>query len=100
EAPTIAHNSGYYVSSRGGRSQLTMLTGGNQLSMEHRYFAPSRPDPADWTKLNIEQAANDQHRITQALKARNYPGKWLTPGASKGGMTAPLHRRFVPRDVD
>ena len=49
-----------------------MLTNGNQLSMEYRYFSPSRPEPADWTKLNIEQAATDQHRITQALKARIY----------------------------
>jgi hypothetical protein len=99
-APTVAHNSGYNVSTRGGRSQITVLTEGNQLSMEHRYFSPSRPDPADWSKLNIEQAANDQHRITQALKARIYRGKWLTTGASKGGMTSLFHRRFFPDDVD
>ncbi|KAB2884435.1 MAG: aminopeptidase [Kofleriaceae bacterium] len=96
----IAHNSGYNVSTRGSRSQLTVLTNGNQLSMEHRYFAPSRPDPADWSKLTIEQAAGDQHRITQALKARIYRGKWLTTGASKGGMTSLFHRRFFPDDVD
>jgi hypothetical protein len=77
-----------------------MLTNANQLSMEYRYFAPSRPDPADWTKLDIEQAATDQHRITQALKARIYQGKWLTTGASKGGMTSLFHRRFFPDDVD
>src|SRR5688572_1447647 len=64
-APVIAHNSGYYLSTRGNRAQLTVLLDGNQLSMEHRYFSPSRPQPADWTKLNIEQAASDQHRITQ-----------------------------------
>jgi hypothetical protein len=68
--------------------------------MEHRFFTPSRPDPADWTKLTIEQAAYDQHRITQALKARIYRGKWLTTGASKGGMTSLFHRRFFPDDVD
>lgn len=100
-APTIAHNSGYYVSTRGSRSQITVLTSGNQLSMEYRFFLPSRPEPADWTKLDIEQAANDQHRITQALKARIYRGnKWLTTGASKGGMTSLFHRRFFPGDVD
>jgi hypothetical protein len=99
-APTVGHNSGYFVSTRGGRSQITVLTNGNQLSMEHRFFSPSRPEPADWTKLNIEQAANDQHRITQALKARIYKGKWLTTGASKGGMTSLFHRRFFPDDVD
>ena len=26
--------------------------------------------------------------------------KWLTTGASKGGMTATYHRRFFPKDVD
>ena len=99
-APMVAHNSGYFVSTRGSRSQITILIEGNQLSMEHRFFSPSRPEPADWSKLNIEQAANDQHRITQALKARLYRGKWLTTGASKGGMTSLFHRRFFPDDVD
>lgn len=100
-APVVEFNSGYSVSTRGSRSQLTQLIEGNQLSMEHRYFSPSRPDPADWSKLNIEQAANDQHRITQALKARIYhANKWLTTGASKGGMTSLFHRRFFPNDVD
>jgi hypothetical protein len=100
-APVVEQNSGYNVSTRGSRSSITILTEGNQLSMEHRYFLPSRPAPADWTKLNIEQAANDQHRITDALKARIYAAnKWLTTGASKGGMTSLFHRRFFPNDVD
>lgn len=100
-APVTVYNSGYNLSTRGTRSQITGLTNGNQLSMEHRFFSPSRPDPADWTKLNIEQAANDQHRIIQALKARIYrPNKFLTTGASKGGMTSLFHRRFFPDDVD
>lgn len=100
-SPIVAYNSGYFVSTRGSRSQLTQIIDGNQLSLEHRYFAPSRPDPADWTKLTIEQAANDQHRITQALKVRIYKdNKWLTTGASKGGMTSLFHRRFFPADVD
>lgn len=100
-APVIVYNSGYNVSSRGGRAEITRLVEGNQLSLEYRYFAPSRPDPADWTKLDIEQAATDQHAITQALKARIYhPNKWLTTGASKGGMTSLFHRRFYPGDAD
>ncbi len=100
-APVVVHNSGYFVSTSGRRSQVTRLIEGNQLAMEHRYFSPSRPDPADWTLLTIEQAANDQHRITQALKATIYrDSKWLTTGASKGGMTSLFHRRFFPDDVD
>ena len=99
DAPTVAYNSGYFVSSRGARAQLTLLLDGNQLSMEHRYFEPSRPSPADWTKLDIAQAAADQHRILAALQARIYRGAWLSTGASKGGMTSLFHRRFYPGDV-
>ena len=100
-APVVVQNSGYNVSTRGSRSQLTQIINGNQLSMEHRFFSPSRPDPADWTKLNIEQAATDQHRIIDTLKKRIYAhNKWLTTGASKGGMTSLFHRRFFPDDVD
>jgi hypothetical protein len=99
-APVVVYNSGYNVSTRGFRSQIAGLVNGNQLSMEYRYFLPSRPDPADWSKLDIEQAATDQHRITQALKTRLFKGKWLTTGASKGGMTSLFHRRFFPADVD
>lgn len=100
-APVVVHNSGYYVSTRGNRAGVTVLIDGNQLSMEHRFFLPSRPDPADWSKLSIEQAADDQHRIIQALKARIYhDNKFLTTGASKGGMTSLFHRRFFPDDVD
>jgi hypothetical protein len=100
-APVVVQNSGYNVSTRGNRTQIAVLTEANQLSMEHRYFLPSRPEPADWSKLTIEQAATDQHRITLALKARIYKtNKFLTTGASKGGMTSLFHRRFYPDDVD
>ena len=100
-APVVVQNSGYNVSLAGRRSQVTALVEGNQLSMEHRFFVPSRPEPADWTQLNIAQAAADQHRIIQALKVRIYAAnKFLTTGASKGGMTSLFHRRFYPDDVD
>lgn len=99
-APMVVYNSGYFVSQRGGRAEIARLLVANQLSMEYRYFSPSRPEPTDWTKLDIQQAASDQHRITAALKARLYQGKWLTTGASKGGMTSLFHRRFFPDDVD
>jgi len=98
-APTIVYNSGYGVSSRGSRSELTRLVGGNQISMEHRFFVASIPNPPDWTKLVIEQAAADQHNVIQTFKAL-YQGRWLTTGASKGGMTSVFHRRFWPNDVD
>ncbi|ADJ47853.1 tripeptidyl aminopeptidase [Amycolatopsis mediterranei S699] len=99
-APTVAFTSGYNVSGSPNRSEPTQIVDGNQLSMEYRYFTPSRPEPENWAKqLTIWQAAADEHRAVQAFKAI-YPGKWLATGGSKGGMTATYFRRFFPDDVD
>ncbi|QGV80553.1 S28 family serine protease [Streptomyces ficellus] len=97
--PTVFHTSGYAVSTRPSRAEPTRIVDGNQVSMEYRFFTPSRPQPADWSTLDIWQAASDQHRIFTALK-RIYDRKWLSTGASKGGMTATYYERFYPRDMD
>lgn len=88
--------SNYYGDSLG---ELTRLLGANQLVVEHRYFATSRPDDPDWTQLTIENAAADHHHIRDLLY-RIYRAAWLATGASKGGMTSIYHRRFWPDDVD
>ncbi len=99
-APTVSFTSGYNVSEAPNRSEPTQIVDGNQLSMEYRFFTPSRPEEPDWGKqLTIWQAASDQHRAVEAFK-RIYPGKWLATGGSKGGMTATYFRRFFPNDVD
>lgn len=98
-APMVLHASGYYVSPEDRRAELTRLLSGNQLSVEHRFFEPSRPEPADWAHLTIEQSADDFHRIVVALKPI-YGAKWINTGASKGGMTSVYFRRFHPDDVD
>ncbi|MFC8826785.1 S28 family serine protease [Streptomyces sp. NPDC057137] len=97
--PTVFFTSGYGVSTNPSRSEPTRIIDGNQVSLEYRFFTPSRPDPADWSKLDYEQAAADQHRIFSALK-KIYPKKWLATGGSKGGMTATYYERFHPRDMD
>ncbi|MEU9980189.1 S28 family serine protease [Streptomyces sp. NPDC050856] len=97
--PTVFFTSGYNLSTRPGRSEPTRIVDGNQVSLEYRFFTPSRPQPADWSKLNIWQAASDQHRVFTALK-KVYDRKWLATGASKGGMTATYYERFYPRDMD
>lgn len=99
-APTVAFTSGYNVSESPNRAEPTQIVNGNQLSMEYRFFTPSRPERPDWGRqLTIWQAATDQHRAVTAFKAL-YPGKWLATGGSKGGMTATYFRRFFPDDVD
>ncbi|GAA3193795.1 S28 family serine protease [Dactylosporangium siamense] len=99
DRPTVLHTTGYNVPAYAFRSEPTRLIDGNQLSVEQRFFTPSRPEPADWSKLTIWQAATDHHRIVAALKPI-YSQKWISTGASKGGMTSIYHRRFYPNDVD
>ncbi|TDV44867.1 S28 family serine protease [Actinophytocola oryzae] len=97
--PMILHTTGYDMPEFAFRSEPTQLVDGNQISVEERFFTPSRPNPANWKKLDIWQAATDHHRITEALKTI-YTRKWIATGASKGGMTSVYHRRFYPRDLD
>ncbi|MEU0965476.1 S28 family serine protease [Streptomyces sp. NPDC005917] len=97
--PTVFYTGGYNVSTTPSRREPTQIVDGNQVSMEYRFFTPSRPDPADWSKLDIWQAAGDQHRIFEALKPI-YTNNWISTGGSKGGMTATYYERFYPRDMD
>ncbi|MFI6513804.1 S28 family serine protease [Streptosporangium sp. NPDC050855] len=101
DAPTVLYTGGYglAVNPTASRTEPTRLLEGNQVSVEHRFFRSSRPEPADWRKLDIWQEATDEHRIVQALRTI-YSGKWIQTGASKGGMTSVYHRRFYPDDVD
>jgi hypothetical protein len=98
--PMVMYTGGYYVSQNPSRSEPTQIVDGNQLSMEYRFFEPSRPANPDWPRqLTIWQAATDQHRIVKSFQ-RLYRENWITTGGSKGGMTATYHRHFYPRDVD
>ena len=97
--PTVFYTGGYNVSTTPSRREPTQIVDGNQISMEYRFFTPSRPAPADWSKLDIWQAASDQHRIFKALKPV-YDKKWVSTGGSKGGMTATYYERFYPKDMD
>ncbi|MBG6091590.1 S28 family serine protease [Actinomadura viridis] len=99
DRPMVLYTSGYNTPEVMFRSEPTALVDGNQISLEYRYFTPSRPEPADWTKDTIWQAATDEHRLIGALK-KIYKGRWISTGGSKGGMTAVYHKRFYPGDVD
>ena len=97
--PLTVHTSGYSDYYKDREVELTAMLGGNQISIEHRYFGTSIPSPADWTKLTIEQMAYDEHEIVSALRTI-YTGPAISTGGSKGGMTAVFYRRFFPDDVD
>lgn len=99
-APTVISTDGYYIYPwYQALSEPASLLHANQLIVEHRWFADSRPEPADWTLLTIEQSAADHHRITTALQDAIYHAPWVATGVSKGGMTASYFRRFYPADV-
>jgi hypothetical protein len=95
----VVNTAGYDISLAPSRSEPTQIVDGNELTIEHRFFVPSRPEPADWRDLTIFQAATDHHRVIEAFK-KVYSRRWLTTGRSKGGMAAVYHRRFYPSDVD
>lgn len=100
DRPTVLYTGGYTLAS--GTTSLTQLIDANQVSVEHRYFAASRPAGAagdDWSRMTVQQEADDEHRLTRALRSVER-GKWLGTGASKGGMTATYHERFHPGDLD
>jgi hypothetical protein len=98
-APTVTYTSGYDLRQAPFRTEAALLVGGNQLGIEERFFASSRPEPADYGDLDIYQAAADHHRLIQALR-QLYTGRWISTGASKGGRATVYHRRFFEGDVD
>ena len=98
-APLVVWTTGYWDYEHDVVKEPTRLLQANQVSIEHRFFGTSRPDPADWSKLTIEQMADDEHAIVSALRTI-YTGRAIASGGSKGGMTAVYFRRFFPGDVD
>jgi hypothetical protein len=95
--PVVLQTSGYQIFAVKD-SALSYSFQTNQIQVEHRFFADSKPAALDWKKLDIEQSAADFHHITESFK-QIYGKKWVGPGASKGGMTSIYHRYFYPDDL-
>ena len=97
----ISDNNSYYP----GENELAFLLNCNYVFVEHRYFNKSLPVDIDystnttWQYLTTEQAASDAHEIVTQFK-RILDGKWLSTGASKGGMTTELYAYYYPGDMD
>ena len=85
---THGYNMEYYD------TDLATQLDANQLSIEHRYFGQSLPEPfdnVDMTYLNSYQQACDIHNIVSALKKYLFKtGKWASTGTSKDGITTAL----------
>lgn len=97
DLPMVFETEGYERSNHKTR-EISELLNTNQLTVEHRFFGESKPEPLDWNYLNIWQAASDHHRIVELFK-NIYSSSWISSGVSKGGDAAIFHRRFFPEDV-
>ncbi|MFP2910623.1 hypothetical protein ACLESD_37400 [Pyxidicoccus sp. 3LFB2] len=97
-APMVLDTEGTGLFTEPIPSEPADLLQGNQLAVEHRFFGTSRPARLDWSKLTIQQAAKDIHRVAQAFKPL-YTGRWLSTGVFKGGTAALTHAYFFPNDT-
>jgi hypothetical protein len=102
-APMVLHTTGYGLFGDPNQwasylAEPTAALDANQITVEHRFFGESIADEPTWIHLNVEQSANDSHRIVTHLGAI-YGGAWVGTGVSKGGMTAIFHHRFFPDDL-
>jgi PS-10 peptidase S37 len=101
-APMVMYVSGYfnytYLSPKlTYLSVPTVITGGNQISVEYRFYGDSVPHPAEWKYLTIWQEAADEHHVLEVFK-KLYRAKWLITGVSKGGESAIYHDFYFPHD--
>lgn len=96
--PVLLGTEGYAARGASG-GELQTILGGNQVTVEHRFFGRSIPAPVQWEYLTVKQSADDLHAIVTKLKAI-YTGKWVSTGASKGGQTSLFYKCYYPEDVD
>lgn len=102
DRPTVLVTEGYgaaYALRDKYQEELSRLFNTNVVTVEHRYFLESTPEPLNWDYLTAENAAYDLHHIVSILKTI-YPEKWISTGISKGGQTTLLYRSYFPDDVD
>lgn len=99
DKPVVLGTEGYNAGGPGGGEPARILKEPNILTVEHRYFGKSIPNPIDWPNLTIKNAADDMHEIVTSFKGL-YKGKWVAMGYSKGGQTALFFKCFYPNDVD
>jgi hypothetical protein len=100
-APVVYITEGYnadYASAENYVNELSSILLANQICVEHRYFAESKPEPMDWQYLTTRGAADDHHAIRESL-GNIYKGKWVSTGISKGGQTCLLYQMYYPKDV-
>ena len=99
DAPLVVYTSGYDAGWRRFLTEPARIVGGNQVSLEHRFYGRSRPPVVPWSRLRVDQAAADEHLVLELLRTI-YDGPRIATGGSKGGETALFHHRRYPGDYD
>jgi hypothetical protein len=100
DRPMVFSPDGYGYDVDFFQPELVSRLQANWLWVEQRYFGPSTPanDP-NGDYLRVRQAADDHHAVVSAFK-HIYRKRWISTGASKGGVSSTLFRYFYPDDVD
>ena len=99
DAPLVVYTSGYGAGWKRALTEPATLLEANQLSLEYRFYATSRPAAPDWSLVDVHQNAEDEHHIYQLL-ADVYGGPTVQTGGSKGGENSLFHRMLHPEDLD
>jgi PS-10 peptidase S37 len=102
DLPTTVVDNGYALPPAFYPMEPTGLFGTNEVAIEHRFQGGSLPKKvADrkWQTLSIENGAADMHEVIAAFR-KVYAKRWVSTGASKGGITAIYHRHLYPSDVN
>jgi hypothetical protein len=101
-APMVMYVSGYFnytflSPTLTYLSTPAAIVGGNQISVESRFYGDSVPHPTLWKYETVWQEAADEHHVVQVFK-KLYRARWLITGVSKGGETAIFHDYYYPDD--
>jgi hypothetical protein len=97
-APLVFYTSGYGASWKRRLTEPAQILHANQLSLEYRFYERSRPS-ANWSKLTVQQAIDDEHAVLQAIDPI-FSGKTIQTGGSKGGENTMFHLWLYPDDLD
>ena len=76
-------------------SDAATIVGGNQISVEHRFYGNSVPHPTLWKYLT--SGSKPPTSTTSCRYSRSFTSAhWLVTGVSKGGETAIFHDYYYP----
>lgn len=106
DSPVVLGTEGYQINDSIDNihtDDLTKYLKANYLTVEHRYFGKSLPEPfedLDFTYLYTDQAAADLHAIVTLMQQHLFPrnNKWVATGTSKSGISTALYAYYSDKN--